>query len=180
VGAIFEFGSARLLGCLLGVVLAAWFVLSSQPASGGQEVGAAVSAYSNDTGELAIDPAGPTDFLNDGNLRPGASASGSFRVTNQTGQVEALSVAAVPSVHDLDNTLSVEISSGDQALASGLLGSMADGGSDPLVLGPGETARVGVRVSLPADAGREVAAALDEIAVVLKTGAYRSKGEAAR
>src|SRR5947199_10492445 len=110
--AISDLRTARLAGCLVGVLLAAWLVLASRPATGGKAVGAAVSVYSNDTGELAIDPPGPANFIDAGSLRPGDSGSGSFRVTNQTGRGEAMRVAAVPSAHELDDTLRVEIRSG--------------------------------------------------------------------
>jgi len=163
--AISGLGLARLAGCLFGVLLAAAVMLASQPA-GGSAVGADVSAYSNQTGELAIEPAGPADFLHSSNLLPGDSSSGSFRVTNQTGAREALRATAVPSSHALDRSLSVEISSGDSGLASGLLGSPEAG--DPLVLGPGQTATVSVRVSLAPDIGEKAAAALVEIAIVFQ------------
>jgi hypothetical protein len=168
--------TARLAGCLLGVGLAALLVLASRPAAGGEAVGAAVSAYANQTGELAIDPAGPTDFLHAGELRPGGLASGSFWVTNQTGRGEAMRLAAVPSAHDLDGSLRVEIRSGTRTLASGLLGSLAQGAGNLLVLGPGESAKVAVTVSLSRDVGPDVAAALVEIAIVFKTGAPGTNG----
>src|SRR3954451_18426008 len=134
--------TARLAGCLLGVVLAGILVLESRPATGGEGVGADVSVYANQTGELAVEPAGPADFLHARELRPGASASGSFRVTNQTGRREAIRPAAVPSARDLDDSLRVEISSGGRTLASGPLGSIAADTAEPLVLDPGESAKV--------------------------------------
>ena len=162
--------TARLAGCLLGVVLAGTLVLASRPASGGQAVGADVSVYANQTGELAVDPAGPTDFLHARELHPGASASGSFRVTNQTGRPEAIRLAAVPSARDLNDSLRVEISRSGRTLASGPLGSILGGEGNFLILDPGKSARVAVTVSLPADVGRDVAAALVEIAIVFETG----------
>jgi hypothetical protein len=170
---------ARLAGALFGVALAVAVVLTSQPA-GGEAVGADVSAYSNQTGELAIDPAGPANFIHSLDLRPGASTDGSFRVTNQTGQAEVLRPAAVPSDHDLDRSLTVTISSGPRTLASGPLGSLAEGAGDPLVLGPGATATVSVRLSLAPDAGSKVAAALVGIAIVFETGAPETNGGIAR
>jgi hypothetical protein len=170
---------ARLAGGLFGVLLAVGVVLASQPASGGA-VGADVSAYSNQTGELAIAPAGPADFLHVSDLRPGYSSSGSFRVTNQTGTREELRLAAVPSAHDLDRSLTVEISSGDRTLASGRLASMADGSGDPLVLDPGETDTISMRLSLARDAGPGLAAALVDIAVVFKPKAPDATGGTAR
>ena len=159
-------GLARVAGCVFGVLLAAAVLIVSQPA-GGSAVGADVSAYSNQTGELAIEPAGPADFLHVADLLPGNSASGSFRVTNQTGTQETLRATAVPSTHALDRLLSVEIGSGgDRTLASGSLASTEAG--DPLVLDPGQTATVSVRLALAKDAGDKVAAALVEIAIVFQ------------
>jgi hypothetical protein len=160
-------GLARLAGCLFGAALAVAVLLASQPA-GGSAVGADVSAYSNDTGELSFDPAGPDDFLHARDLLPGHSAAGSFRVTNQTGIRETLAATAVPSSHALDRSLSVEIDSGGGTLASGSLASLAGPSGDALALDPGQTATVSVRLSLARDAGEKVAAALVEIAIVFQ------------
>ena len=167
--AISRIEATRRAGFLIGVALAVSLVLASRPATGHPAVGAAVSAYANQTGELAVDPAGPSDFLDASELRPGSSTSGSFRVTNQTGRPRAITVAAVPSSHELDHALRVAIRSGARTLAAGDLGSLGEGGGDPLVLAPGERATVSLAVSLSPEAGVDPAAAMVEIAVVLET-----------
>lgn len=171
--------TARLAGTLLGVVLAGILVLASRPVSGGAAVGAAVSAYANQTGELAVDPAGPADFLSDPELRPGASASGSFRVTNQTGAREALVLGARPSSHELDYSLEIEIRAGSTTLVSGTLGSLSERTPAPLLLDPGQTATIAVTASLADQTGPELAAALVGIAIVFDADPPAEYGVAA-
>jgi hypothetical protein len=171
--------TARLAGCLLGMVLAGILVLASRPVSGGAAVGAAVNLYANQTGELAVDPAGPADFLTVSELRPGASASGNFRVTNQTGVREALVLGARPSSHELDYSLAIEIRAGSTTLYSGTLGSLSEATPVPLLLDPGDTATVTVTVSLSGQTGPELAAALVGIAIVFDAAPPAEYGVAA-
>lgn len=169
------FGTARLAGFLLGAALAVTLVLASRPAAGGGAVGASISIAAVQTGEFAVDPAEPADFLNASELRPGATARGAFRMRNQTGRRETVRLRLAPSSHELDSLLTVRISSGDRTLASGPLGSMADGAGEPIVLQPGQPASVDVRVSLAEGAGTEVAASLLEIAVTFGGGAETNR-----
>jgi len=162
------FGTARLAGFLLGAALAVTLVVASRPAAGGEAVGASISIAAVQTGEFAVDPAEPEDFLRASELRPGATARGAFRMRNQTGRREAVRLRLAPSSHELDSLLTIRISSGQRTLASGPLGSMADGAGEPIVLPPGQPAGVDVSVSLAEDAGNEVAASLVEIAVTFE------------
>jgi hypothetical protein len=171
--AISGMGRARLAGCLVGVALAAALVLASRPASGGQAVGADVGFYANQTGELAISPPGPAKFIDASELRPGQSVSGDFSVTNQTGIREAIHLVALPSAHELDASLHVQLSSGGITLEQGTLASLAGPGGRPLVLEPGESAVVTATASLPASAGDEVAAALVDVAISFELGGPR-------
>jgi hypothetical protein len=152
---------ARLAGLLVGVALAAALVLASRPASGGEAVGAAVGFYANQTGELAVSPPGPAKFIDDGGLRPGDSATGSFHVANQTGIRESIRLTATPSAHELDHALEVEMSSDGRTLVHGTLGSLAGADGRLLVLDPGQGATVTTRVSLPSNSSDYAAALVD-------------------
>jgi hypothetical protein len=155
---------ARLAGCLLGVILAGTLVLASRPASGGGAVGAEVSVYANPTGELAVDPTGPSAFLTVSALRPGGSASGSFRTTNQTDRTQRIWLGARPASHELDGWLEVQMSADSRMLASGPLGRTA-AAAEPLVLASGESATINVTLRLSADAGPKALLALEDIVV---------------
>jgi hypothetical protein len=168
--AISTMRTARLAGLLVGVALATVLVLASRPASGGQAVGAEVGFYANQTGELAVSPAGPAKFIDAKALRPGQSASGDFQVTNQTGIREAISLSALPSAHQLDEALEVRMSRGGTTLAAGRLGSLAQASGTPLVLGPGQSAVVSTTVTLPPGPGDDIAAALVDVAITFQLG----------
>jgi hypothetical protein len=168
MSAISSMRTARLAGLLVGVALAATLVLASRPASGGQAVGADVGFYANQTGELAISPPGPAEFIDATALRPGQSVSGDFRVTNQTGTREAIRLSALPSAHDLDDALEVRLTSGGTPLASGPLSSLARPSARPLLLGPGQSAVVSATAALALGPGDDVAAALVDVAITFQ------------
>jgi hypothetical protein len=165
--------TARLAGLLMGVALAATLVLASRPASGGQAAGADLGVFANQSGELAVSPAGPAQFIDAPALRPGQAGKGSFRVTNQTGVREAIRLGAAPSAHALDRALELRLRSGGRTLAEGMLGSFPRPGARPLVLGPGESATVTASASLSPAARNRVAAALVNVAITFKLGAAR-------
>ena len=168
--AISGMGRARLAGCLVGVALAAALVLASRPASGGQAVGADVDFYANQTGELAVSPAGPAKFIDAPELRPGQAASGNISVTNQTGIREAIRLTALPSAHELDEDLGITLSGGGVTLRQGVLGSLAKQGGRPLLIDPGKSAVVTATATLPPGAGGDVAAALVDVAIHFQLG----------
>jgi hypothetical protein len=161
---------ARLAGLAVGVALAAALLLASRPAAGGAAAGADVSLYANQTGELGVAPPGPAEFIDAPRLHPGQSASGSFRLTNQTGVAEAIRLAAVPSSHRLDDTLSIRLTSRGETVVDGTLGSLASGGAGKLILRPGEAAKVNATVTLSTDAGPAAAAALVDVAIHFELG----------
>jgi hypothetical protein len=155
--------TARLAGFAVGVALAAALLLASRPASGGAAAGADLSVYANQTGELAVSPAGPAAFIDAPRLHAGQSASGSFRLTNQTGIAQSIRLVPVPSSHRLDHALSLRFASDGRAIAGNLR----------LVLQPGGTARVDATISLSPDAGQAAAAALVDVAIHFDLGADR-------
>ncbi len=142
--------SARIWGALAGVVAAGALLIASHPAQGGAAVGAEVTAHADVTGELSVSPAAPADFIHVRTLRPGEVASGSFTVSNQTGQPQRVQARAVPS---------------DPALASVI--DFAFAGRGAVVLQPGESGAVSARVSVAPTAGTRWQAALLDYAVLL-------------
>ena len=157
---------ARATGCALGAALALALIAGSRPAGGEGAVGAEVSVYANRTGELAVTPAGPQKFLHEPALMAGHTASGSFVLTNQTGDRLMIRMAALGSQHSLDDSLGIKISAGGVRLASGTLGELAAAAGKPLPMAPGARRRVEVAVSLPAhSSGTRAAAALVDVAI---------------
>jgi hypothetical protein len=156
------------MGCVLGIAAAASLFVASRPASGGGAVGAEVDFHADLTGELWVSPAGPRRFIHDRALRPGdPAATGSFKLTNQTGERFAIRLNAVPSVHSLDALLDVDLRSGGQTLASGPLGSLQSSSGPPLVLDPGQTRTITASASLAPEASPDqAAAALVDVAIV--------------
>jgi hypothetical protein len=156
------------MGCVLGIAAAASLFVASRPASGGDAVGAEVDFHADLTGELGVSPAGPLRFIHDRALRPGdPAATGSFKLTNQTGERFAIHLNAVPSVHSLDALLDVDLRSGGQTLASGPLGSLQSSSGPPLVLDPGQTRTITASASLAPEASPDqAAAALVDVAIV--------------
>ena len=156
------------MGCVLGIAVAVGLFISSRPAVGGNAAGAVVDFHADLTGELAVSPAGPRFFIHDREVHPGdAAMTGSFELTNQTGDPFAIHLNAVPSNHSLDGMLQVELRSGGQLLTSGPLGSLQSSSGQPLNLDPGQTKTVQVSASLSRQTARDqAAAALVDVAIV--------------
>jgi hypothetical protein len=107
-------------------------------------------------------------LIDEPTFRPGESASGSFRLTNQTGVREAIQLGATPSAHGLDRALELRLSSDGRILAEGTLGSFPGTDAAPLVLGPGQSATVEATASLSPTLGEEAAAGLVEVAITFE------------
>jgi hypothetical protein len=143
---------ARAIGAAVGITAAATVLIASHPAQGGAAVGAEVTAHADLTGELAVSPAGPADFLRARSLHPGESANASFSVTNQTGHPQAIRAEAIPS---------------DLKLAQLVTLTFGDGGH--LLLGPGQSGRITATVTLAQAAGSHWQAALIDYGVLLRS-----------
>lgn len=160
--------AARALGALIGAGIAFALIAGSGPASGGEPLGAEVSFYSNRTGELAVSPPGPDNFLHEPALMPGGGeATGGFKLTNQTAEAQRLRIVAVGSNAVLDDEMVVELTSGGQVLATGTLGELAEPSARPLLVMPGSTERILVSARLP-EGTDDAAAALVEVAVTFE------------
>jgi len=141
--------TARIGGALAGLAAAGVLLVTSHPAQGGAAVGAELTAHADPSGELAVSPAGPADFLHVRALRPGESRSGSFTVTNQTGQRQAVRATARASEPKLARVVRLRL--GDRGV----------------VLAPGESRAITATASLPRTAGGPWQAALIDYAVLL-------------
>jgi hypothetical protein len=141
---------ARAIGVAAGVAAAVAVLIASHPAQGGAAVGTEVTVHADLTGELAISPAAPADFLHSRSLHPGESVSASFSVTNQTGQPQSVRASAIPS---------------DPKLAHLVTLTFSDGGR--LVLGAGQSGRITATATLHQTAGSHWQAALIDYALLL-------------
>ena len=155
----------RIAGCALGALLAISMLFFSRPAGGGGELGAEVTVTAGPTGELGVIPAAPTPLLSDRAMRPGdAPVSGTFELRNQTGETLSVRFGALTTAHELDDSLLVELRSGDTLLRGGPVGALRQPDGEPLLLGPGAATPVTITASLQAGAtGWE--AALAEVGI---------------
>ena len=160
--------AARVAGLLIGASAALVLVLVNRPAANSADVGAKVSAHVNPTGELAVRPAHPKPFLDEPELKPGQSASGTFQLRNQTGEALDVHLSALSSHPALDGVLEVELRSGGRVIATGSLGSLQKSSVTALPIGPSAAAEVTLTATLAPGSGGVAAAALVDIGVVFK------------
>jgi hypothetical protein len=144
--------AARIGGALAGIVAAGALLIATFPAQGGAAVGAELTAHADVTGELAVSPTGPSDFLHARALHPGQTASGSFTVTNQTGQRQSIRARAIASDPKLAHLLTLSLNRGGR-----------------LVLAPGESGSITATAALVPAGGSHWQAALIDYAVLLHT-----------
>ena len=142
--------AARAIGAAIGVAAAAAVLVASHPAQGGAAVGTEVTAHADMTGELAVSPAAPENFLHAHSLHPGESESGSFSVSNQTGRAQAIHLRAIASDPKLAHLVALTFSHGGRVL-----------------LAPGQSERITATATLARAAGTHWQAALIDYAVLL-------------
>jgi hypothetical protein len=139
---------AKLLGIAIGVVLAGAALAAWRVPGGESTLGADVRVDAVQTGEIGVSPLRP--FVNAVSLLPGSHAGGKVGLRNQTGVPLRVRVRALPSGRDLDSLLQVRIENGSQTLFTGSLGELRRADSAPVLLAPGASRKLSVRVSLPA------------------------------
>jgi hypothetical protein len=161
----------RPLGLVLGVLLAAACLAAWRVPSGQKTLGAAVNVEALQTGAIGVLPLHP--FVNAPSLLPGRSASGKVTLRNQTGVPMAVRLKALPSTHDLDSLLQIDLRSGSRELYDGSLGDLRASGSQPLRLAAGASGPVAVRVSLPANLRTGYQARLLDITLQIASGRTR-------
>jgi hypothetical protein len=108
--------------------------------------GADVSLTVNRTGELDVEPPGRLGSVRD--LSPGQSRDVLFFVTNQTGAGRAVRLRARADGADLDDRLQVRVTAWRRTLFSGTLRQLRVSTRHSLVLSPGASVPVIVRVAL--------------------------------
>jgi hypothetical protein len=151
----------------LGVVvlaLLAWRLPTVRP-----DLGAETAFSIAPTGELEVQQSGV--FLDAKGLRPGSAAqTGANAIRNQTGKPLAVSLRALPAARDLDELVSVHVSSGATTIFSGKLGALRDW-TRPLRLASGERAPLRLRVSIPSTVRAGYSARIESIPLELRSAA---------
>jgi hypothetical protein len=138
----------RLLGVLLGVLVAVAALAAWRVPGGAASLGADVRFDALQTGAIGVAPLHP--FVSVPSLLPGKSASGVVTLRDETGVPMAVRLRALPSSHDLDSLLRVRVSGDDgETLYDGALAGLYDAGTRTLRLASGQSRKLTVRASLP-------------------------------
>lgn len=161
----------RPLGLLLGVLLATASLAAWRVPSGQKTLGAAVNVEALQTGAIGVLPLHP--FVNAPSLLPGRTASGKVTLRNQTGVPMAVRLKALPSTHDLDSLLKVDVRAGSRSLYDGNLGGLRTTGTQPLRLAGGASSTLAVSASLPAEARSGYQGRLLDISLQIDAGRTR-------
>jgi hypothetical protein len=101
----------------------------------------------NSSGELSAEPAGPV--VQASGLEPGAARSGRTALRNETGATLRVAVRALPSTHDADRVLRLELTGGGHPVYRGALGGLRGFSPATFTIAPGHKAELTVRASLP-------------------------------
>jgi hypothetical protein len=161
----------RPLGLALGVLLAAAALAAWRVPGGAQTLGAAVNVETLQTGAIGVQPLHP--FVNAPSLLPGGTASGKVTLRNQTGLPMAVRLRALPSTHDLDSLLRVDVRAGSHDLYDGTLGGLRQAGTQPLRLAGGASSTLAVSTSLPANLRSGYQGRLLDITLQIDSGRTR-------
>jgi hypothetical protein len=143
----------RVIGFVLGIVIAASIVTESRIPAGAGVLGADAHIVVAPSGELAVKPSG---FVLEGTGMTPASehATGSFQVMNQTGSVLAVSLRGIPDAAGLDRTLWISVTGpDDETIYRGSLGGFRDWTTSSFTLRPGEWRTLGLEAWVPGDVG---------------------------
>jgi len=138
----------RTAGLLVGLALAAGFVLSAHPAAG-PPVGIDVTIAANRSGEVAVEPTG--NVLSARALRPGGAASGRLVLRNQTPFTRALR-PTVDGAKDLDRDLRITVTSSGKQIYKGPLGGLRRLRRGLVTIRSGEAAQLDLNVAVPSAA----------------------------
>ena len=140
------------IGFLAGILLVAtWLAFAGRPGMA-PEPSASVRVGTLVSGELSISPATKA-VLNGHGLRPGGEPkTGSLRVRNQTPVALGFALRAQAPEHDLDRSLWIEVSDGEDTLVRTTLGEARAWSPKVLRLRSGQARKLDVRVWVPADA----------------------------
>lgn len=139
----------RRVAPVVGFAIAVLVLLSWRiPAANGQ-LGADVRFTAVPIGEVATEPAGA--FASGRSLERGeGEAHGRLTLANVGASALAVRVRGLPSTHDLDRVLRVELRVGDRTLARGPLGKLRSWSAGSVTIPRGGRAVIDARAWLPA------------------------------
>ena len=138
-------GAIRCAGTVLGAVLVVLLLAGWHVPGGSAARGADMSLTVNRTGELAIEPLGRLLALRD--LRPGETAAALLFATNTTGTAVAVRMRARVAGADLDDRLTLRVTTWGRPLFAGTLRQLR-ASTRRLVVSPGMSVPLIVRVWL--------------------------------
>lgn len=138
----------RTAGLLVGLALAAGFVLTARPAAG-PPVGLDVTIAAGNSGEVMVEPLGAV--VSARALRPGGTARGRLVLRNQTPYERALR-PTVDGVEDLDRDLRITVTSAGKQLYNGTLGGFRGLRRSLLTVPTGGAATLDLALSVPSAA----------------------------
>jgi hypothetical protein len=141
----------RTMAFVLGLCVAAGFVLSMRFPPNGGSLGADIHVVVAPTGELAAKPTGMV--LEGVGMEPGADpVAGDLEVLNQTGVVLDVRLRGIPDGAGLDRSLWISLTGPDgEELYRGPLGGFRDWTASAIAFHPGEWRSFHIEAWLPAD-----------------------------
>ena len=146
----------RAVGFFLGLAIVALALVAWRVPPGDGTLGADVTFFSVENGNLAISPSGA--FARERGLEEGDELAGRVTVRNRTGKAMRIQLRAPADRPALDALLDVEATAGKTVLYSGrLVGLRNWTKKKTFVLAPRAGQDVRLRASLPQDAGRRFA-----------------------
>jgi hypothetical protein len=156
-------GFALAFGAVV-LALIAWRLPTLRP-----DLGAEAAFSVTPTGELEVQPVGV--FLDARGLRPGSDAQTSaIAIRNQTGKTLTVSLRALPAARDLDELVSVELTSGRTTIFRGTVGGLRDW-TKPLRLRSGERAPLRLRVTMRSTVHSGYAGRIESVPLELRSAA---------
>jgi hypothetical protein len=141
----------RAAGFFLGLAIVALALVAWRVPPGDGTLGADVSFYSVENGNLAVSPSGP--FARKRGLEEGDELAGRVTVRSRTGRPLRVQLRAPADRPELDSLLDVEASAGKTVLYRGRLVGLRSWTKRSFVLAPGAKQDVRLRAALPQDAG---------------------------
>lgn len=141
----------RAVGFFLGLVIVALALVAWRVPPGDGTLGADVTLFSVENGNLAVSPSGA--FAQERGLEQGDDLTGRVTVRNRTGKAMRIQLRAPADRPDLDALLDVEATAGKTVLYRGRLVGLRYWTRKTFVLAPRASQDVRLRASLPQDAG---------------------------
>jgi hypothetical protein len=141
----------RAVGFFLGLGIVALALVAWRVPPGDGTLGADVTFFSVENGNLAVSPSGA--FAQKRGLEEGDELAGRVAVRNRTGKAIRIQLRAPADRPDLDALLDVEATAGKTVLYRGRLVGLRHWTSRSFVVAPHARRDVRLRASLPQDAG---------------------------